>query len=91
VTPELVLTIAQEAIKVALMLTSVILLPALCVGLLVSMFQAATQINEQTLSFIPKLTVTFITLMIAGPWMLNLVVGFTKRMIQSIPGVLSGG
>lgn len=90
-TPELVLSIAQEAIKVALMLTSVILLPALCVGLLVSMFQAATQINEQTLSFVPKLAVTFITLMIAGPWMLNLVVGFAKRMIQSIPGVLSGG
>jgi flagellar biosynthetic protein FliQ len=87
-TPELVLSIAQQAITVALMLTGVILLPALCVGLLVSMFQAATQINEQTLSFIPKLSVTFLTLLIAGPWMLNLMVTFAKRIFTNIPFVL---
>ena len=89
-TPEQVLAIGQQAIQIALTLTAVILLPALGVGLLVSMFQAATQINEQTLSFIPKLVVTFTTLLIAGPWMLRLVVEFTSRMITDIPMVLSG-
>jgi len=87
-TPELVLSIAQQAIQIVLMLTAIILLPALCVGVVVSMFQAATQINEQTLSFIPKLIVTFLTLMIAGPWMLKTLVAFTQRMIEGIPAVL---
>lgn len=87
-TPEFVITLAQQAVKLALLLTSVILLPALAVGLVVSMFQAATQINEQTLSFIPKLIITFITLIVAGPWMLQMVVEFSKGMIESIPGVL---
>jgi flagellar biosynthesis protein FliQ len=87
---EFVLTIAQQAIQIALILTAVILLPALGVGLLVSMFQAATSINEQTLSFIPKLVITFVTLMVAGPWMLKLMVEFTDRMIQNIPYVLGG-
>lgn len=90
-TPELVLSLAQQAVQIALMMTSVILLPALAVGLLVSMFQAATSINEQTLSFIPKLMVTFITLLIAGPWMLKLIINFTTRVIENIPYVLSGG
>ena len=88
-TPELVLNIAQQAIKLALILTGVILLPALGVGLLVSMFQAATQINEQTLSFIPKLVITFLTLMLAGPWMLRLLIEFSNQMITSIPTVLA--
>lgn len=88
--PELVINIAQHAVKLVLVLTSVILLPALSVGLLVSMFQAATQINEQTLSFIPKLVITFLTLMLAGPWMLRLLVEFSDHMITSIPAVLSG-
>ena len=89
-TPEQILSVAQQSIEIALLLTAVILLPALGVGLLVSMFQAATQINEQTLSFIPKLVVTFTTLLVAGPWMLNLVVEFTNRMISDIPMFLSG-
>ena len=89
-TPEQILTVAQQSIEIALLLTAVILLPALCVGLLVSMFQAATQINEQTLSFIPKLVVTFTTLLVAGPWMLQLIVEFTNRMIGDIPMFLSG-
>jgi len=88
--PEQVLGIGQQAIQLALTLTAVILLPALGVGLLVSMFQAATQINEQTLSFIPKLVVTFTTLLIAGPWMLSLLVDYTTRMITNIPIFLSG-
>lgn len=88
--PELVLNIAQQGVKVTLILTAVILLPALAVGLIVSMFQAATQINEQTLSFIPKLVITFITLMVAGPWMLRLLVDFSNQLIASIPSVLGG-
>lgn len=88
---ELVLSIAQQAVQIALILTAVILLPALAVGLLVSMFQAATSLNEQTLSFIPKLIVTFTTILIAGPWMLKLIIGFTSQMIENIPYVLGGG
>ncbi len=88
--PEMVLNIAQQAVKLTLILTAVILLPALAVGLLVSMFQAATQINEQTLSFIPKLVITFLTLLLAGPWMLRLLVEFSNNIITSIPTVLSG-
>ena len=84
-TPEFVITIARQAIEVATLITAVVLLPALAVGLLVSMFQAATQLNEQTLSFIPKLIVTFLTIMIAGPWILQLLIDFTNRMIGDIP------
>ena len=64
-------------LEVLLLLIMVILIPALLVGLLVSMFQAATQINEMTLSFIPKLIVTLLTLMLAGPWMLRLLIEYT--------------
>lgn len=89
-TPEFVLSLAQQAVQIALILTAVILLPALGVGLLVSMFQAATSINEQTLSFIPKLMITFATLLIAGPWMLKITMEFTNGVIQSIPFVIGG-
>ena len=87
-TPEMVLTVAQKALEVTLLLTGVILLPALAVGLLVSMFQAATQLNEQTLSFIPKLGITFLTLMMAGPWLLTLLMDFTRRLISEIPMII---
>ena len=60
-------------------------MPALVVGLLVSMFQAATQINEMTLSFIPKLIITLVTVMLAGPWMLRLLVEYTQGLIHDIP------
>lgn len=83
--PEDVLTIFQHALTVLLMLILVILIPALVVGLMVSMFQAATQINEMTLSFIPKLIITVVTLMLAGPWMLRLVMDYTQQLIQDIP------
>ena len=83
--PEDVLTIFQHALQVLLMLILVILIPALLVGLMVSMFQAATQINEMTLSFIPKLIITVLTLMLAGPWMLRLVMDYTQQLIQDIP------
>lgn len=86
--PEMVMTIANQALELVLLLTGVILLPALAVGLLVSMFQAATQLNEQTLSFIPKLAVTFLVLMIAGSWLLQLLMTFTKRIITDIPMII---
>ncbi len=84
-TPETVLTVFQHTLQVVLLLLLVVLIPALIVGLLVSMFQAATQINEMTLSFIPKLIVTVLTLMIAGPWMLRVIMEFTKGLIQDVP------
>ena len=83
--PEDVLTIFQHALQVLLMLILVILIPALVVGLMVSMFQAATQINEMTLSFIPKLVITVVVLMLAGPWMLRLIMEYTQQLIQDIP------
>lgn len=84
-TPDSVLSLFQTALEVILLLLIVTLIPALLVGLLVSMFQAATQINEMTLSFIPKLIVTVLTLMLAGPWMLRLVMDYTQGLIQDIP------
>jgi flagellar biosynthesis protein FliQ len=87
-TPEMVMTIAREALELVLMMTGVILVPALAVGLMVSMFQAATQLNEQTLSFIPKLAVTFFTLLFAGSWLLQLLMTFTKRLITNIPMII---
>ncbi|PHS33517.1 MAG: flagellar biosynthetic protein FliQ [Methylophaga sp.] len=84
-TPETVLTIMQQTLQVITMLIAVILLPALFVGLLVSMFQAATSINEQTLSFIPKLLVTILVLVMAGPWMLSLLMGYATRVFEDIP------
>ena len=75
----------QQTLQVITMLIAVILLPALFVGLIVSMFQAATSINEQTLSFIPKLLVTILVLVLAGPWMLKLLMGHAQRIFEDIP------
>lgn len=87
-TPESIITIGQNALQVTLMIIALLLLPALGVGLLVSMFQAATQINEQTLSFIPKLFVVFLILIIGGPWIMQVTVNFTTELITSIPGLI---
>ncbi|NOZ11304.1 MAG: flagellar biosynthesis protein FliQ [Gammaproteobacteria bacterium] len=84
-TQDTVISIFQQTLELLVLLISMMLLPALAVGLLVSMFQAATQINEQTLSFIPKLLVTLATLMLAGPYMLQLVATYTRQLIESIP------
>ena len=86
-TPESVMTIGQQALEVTILVSAPLLLTALAVGLLVSVFQAATQINEMTLSFIPKLLVTFVMLVVAGPWMLTLMMDYTKRMFSIIPGL----
>ncbi len=87
-TPEFVLTIGRQALEVTLALISVLLIPALAMGLLISTFQAATQISEATLSFIPKLMITFAALLVAGPWMLQLLTTYTQRLFEEIPGMI---
>jgi flagellar biosynthetic protein FliQ len=84
-TPESVMTLGQQAIELTLILSAPLLLSALAIGLIVSIFQAATQINEQTLSFIPKLLGVFIVLVIAGPWMVSMMVDFIQRLYGNIP------
>ena len=84
-TPETVMTIGTRALEITLMLAAPMLLCALIVGLLVGVFQAATQINEMTLSFIPKLLAMAATLAIAGPWMLKVIVSYTRELFESIP------
>jgi flagellar biosynthetic protein FliQ len=88
-TPEMIMAIGQRALEVMLMLAAPLLLVALVVGLLVGVFQAATQINESTLSFIPKLIGMAATLVIAGPWMLKVIVGYTRELFESIPGLFN--
>ncbi len=83
-----VISIGQEALQITMIVVAILLLPALGVGLLVSMFQAATQINEMTLSFIPKLLVTFLVLAFAGPWILQLLIGFMQQMLEDIPDLI---
>ncbi len=83
--PELVMEIGRHALEVTMVLMAVTLLPALAVGLLVSIFQAATQINEATLSFVPKLLVTALTLVIAGPYLLTLMTDYLRQIFGAIP------
>ncbi|NKB31550.1 MAG: flagellar biosynthesis protein FliQ [Pseudomonadales bacterium] len=80
-----VATMWQEAMYLIVMLVVVIILPSLVVGLVVSTFQAATQINEQTLSFLPRLLTTLFAVIIAGPWLLRNMVEFTQQLIANIP------
>ncbi|HLU76402.1 MAG TPA: flagellar biosynthesis protein FliQ [Burkholderiales bacterium] len=87
-TPQTVLTIGQQALQMTLMIAGPLLLTALLVGLVVSIMQAATQINEMTLSFIPKLVGLFVVLIIAGPWMLTTMTEYMRRLFQSIPFVI---
>lgn len=82
--PEAVMSVGQNAMKVALLLASPPLLAALVSGLVISLLQAATQINEQTLSFIPKILAVVLTLMIAGPWMLNLLLEYMRSILTSV-------
>ncbi|AFJ02408.1 Flagellar biosynthesis protein FliQ [Methylophaga frappieri] len=84
-TPETVLTVLQQTLEIIILMLVVILVPALVAGLIVSMFQAATSINEQTLSFVPKLLVTIFVLMLAGPWLLSLVTNYALRLFENIP------
>ncbi|MBT8137865.1 MAG: flagellar biosynthesis protein FliQ [Gammaproteobacteria bacterium] len=90
-TPETVLMVGQKSLQLTAMLASPLLLSALAVGLLIGMFQAATQINEMTLSFIPKLITLAVALAAAGSWMLRLIMDFTRQLISNIPYLISGG
>jgi flagellar biosynthetic protein FliQ len=87
-TPELVMTIGRQAIEMTLIMSGPMLLSALVIGLVISIFQAATQINEQTLSFIPKLVGMFLALILAGPWMLQMMVDYIRRLFESIPQII---
>ncbi len=88
-TPEMVTTIGQQALWVTMLIAAPLLLSALAVGLLIGMFQAATSINEMTLSFIPKLLVLVMALVVAGPWMLSLIINFTRQLMEQIPSLIS--
>ncbi len=87
-TPEVVLSEGSRALQLALLLAAPLLLTALAVGVIVGVFQAATQINEQTLSFIPKLVATAAVLVFTGPWMLRLLTEYTRRLFESIPTLI---
>ena len=87
-TPQTVVTVGQDAMWITVLLASPLLLSALVVGLLIGMVQAATQINEMTLSFIPKLLALFAALFFAGPWLLNTIVNYTQQLFREIPVLL---
>jgi flagellar biosynthetic protein FliQ len=87
-TPETVVTIGRHALEMTLMLAAPLLLTALAVGLIVGIFQAATQINEMTLSFIPKLLAMAAVLALTGPWMIRQLVEYSRNLIESIPGMI---
>ncbi len=84
-TPETIYTVAQQAMVVAVKLTAPILLSSLAVGLIIAMFQAATQINEMTLTFVPKLITIGVVLMVAGPWMLQVMIDFFQELVRDVP------
>ncbi len=86
-TPESVMGLGMDAMGITLMVAAPILLTVLIIGLVVSIFQAATQINEQTLSFIPKLVGVFASLVVAGPWMLTTLVDYMHKVFTSIPAM----
>ena len=87
-TSDTVLTLGAAALQLTMLLSAPLLVTALVVGLVVSVFQAATQINEMTLSFIPKLVAMFVVLVVAGPWMLSLLVDYMQRLFSSIPQMI---
>ena len=87
-TPESVIEFGQHALYVAMMIAAPLLLTALVVGLVVGVVQAATQINEMTLSFIPKVISMALVVLIAGPWMLRTLVQFTRQLIESLPSAI---
>ncbi len=85
---DIVIDLSQQALYIITLLAAPMLISALLIGLLIGMFQAATQINEMTLSFIPKLLILVVAIMIAGPWMLGLILNYTRNLYLSIPGMI---
>ena len=87
-TPTAGIELGRQAVEVTLMVSAPLFLAALVTGLINSIFQAATQINEMTLSFVPKLVAIFVTLVLAGPWMITLLTDFIRRLFESIPAMI---
>lgn len=87
-TPETIITLGQRAMELAILISAPLLLTGLIVGVLISLFQAATQINEMTLSFVPKLLAVVVVLLLAGPWMLELLIDFTRNLFKDIPNLI---
>jgi len=87
-TPTTVIEIGRQAMEVTLLVSAPLFIAALVVGLIVSVFQAATQITETTLSFVPKLIAVFLTLIIAGPWMITVLTDYIRRLYEGIPGMI---
>lgn len=87
-TPDTIVNLGQQAITVTVQLTAPILLATLLVGLVIAMFQAATQINEMTLTFVPKLIVMALIMILAGPWMLRVLIDYTQSLMRSIPSLI---
>lgn len=87
-TPETILTLGQRGLELAIIVAAPLLLTGLGVGVLISLFQAATQINEMTLTFVPKLLAIAAVMLLAGPWMLNKMVDFTITLFRDIPSLI---
>ncbi|HZH07122.1 MAG TPA: flagellar biosynthesis protein FliQ [Lautropia sp.] len=89
-TPETVLTLGRQGLEIMLLTAAPMLAVILVIGLVISILQALTQINESTLSFVPKLVFSAMTLVLAGPWMLTTLTDYLQRVLLSIPGVING-
>ena len=87
-TPEVAVDLFRDALWLTTLMVAVLVVPSLLVGLVVAMFQAATQINEQTLSFLPRLLVVLVTLIVLGPWLLRELMEYTQNLITSIPTLI---
>ncbi|PKM31711.1 MAG: flagellar biosynthetic protein FliQ [Gammaproteobacteria bacterium HGW-Gammaproteobacteria-11] len=87
-TPEVAVDLFRQALWLTTVMVAVIVLPSLVIGLIVAMFQAATQINEQTLSFLPRLLFTFLTLIWLGPWLVTQLIDFSDTLYRNIPGLI---
>lgn len=87
-TPTTVIDIGRQAIEITLMISAPMFIAALATGLLVSIFQAATQINEATLSFVPKLVIIFLVMIVSGPWMITVMTDYIRRLFEAIPGLI---
>ncbi len=87
-TPEIIYQVSQDAMIIAIKLTAPVLLPSLAIGLIIAMFQAATQINESTLTFVPKLIVIGLVLLLMGPWMMQLFLDYFQTLIKDIPTLI---
>ena len=87
-TPEVAVDLFRQALWLTSVVVAIVVMPSLVIGLIVAMFQAATQINEQTLSFLPRLLITFLTLIWLGPWLATQMVEFTDTLYRQIPGLI---